>query len=149
MVYGVVGNGSNTGYSLFYQTIGGALTTKTITFGGDTVVTGTQTTTTGTFQNAYHRSPIVAVYDGSNNWRVIAAQVNGGNWLPTVYQSTNNGDTWSKLGTIAGIDTGGQHVEFEISQNIHFNAGVGVFACNRALSATSGRAFVKDLASLL
>jgi hypothetical protein len=149
MCYGVVGNGNNNGYLLWYQTIGDALTTKTISFSPDTVVLGTQTDTTGSFQFAYHRSPIIAVYDGGTTFRVIANQVNGGNWLPTVYQTTDNGDTWSKVGAIAGIDNTKQHTEFEISQNIHFNSGQGVFSAACMLSSTTAKPFVKDINNLV
>ena len=149
MVYGVVGDGNNTGYSLFNQTIGGALVKKPISFAGDTVVTGTQSTFTGSFFNAYHRQPIVAIYRGGTTWWVIAAQVNGGNWLPTIYQSTNNGDTWSKIGTVPDIDNTKQHIQFRLSANLHFNGDAGVFACSAGLSTTTSKPFVKDLASLL
>jgi hypothetical protein len=148
MLYGVVGNGNNNGWLLWYQNQGGAITTKTVTFGGDTVVLGTQTDTTGSFTFSYHRAPIVALYKGGTTFDVVALQVNGGNWQPTLYRSTDMGDTWSKIGVLDGIDSTKQHTELEFSQNYHFNNDQGVFTCSKALNSTTSNFYVLDIADL-
>lgn len=137
MVYGVFGNGNNNGLTLAYQTIGGALVTKAVSFGGDTVVLGTQTDTTGTNSgiNVYHRSTANCYFRGGTTFDVFALQVNGGNWTPTQYRTTDGGDNWTKIGILPNISTSHQYAELRISDNVHLNSNKG---CLWAAKYTSG-----------
>lgn len=149
MLYGIVGNGSNNGWNLYTQQQGQAKVVQALTF-PETVVTGTQTDTTGTFTFSYHRAPIIALFKGGTTFDIIAMQVNGGNWMPTLYRTTDAGATQlTKIGVLNGIDTGAQHTELEISQNYHFNNDSGLLVCGKATSSALGIIYQRDANDLI
>lgn len=149
MIYGIAGNGNNTGYTLWRQKPGEAIVTGTPTFGGDAVVVNLSSSYMGSYTSAFHRHPIAILYKGGTTWDIIAEQINSGNWEPTLYRSTDNWSNWSKIGVLNGIDATKQHAELQFSSSYHFNQNRGVFHCSKATSSSTSFMYIRDANNLV
>lgn len=125
-VYGIIGNGSNTAWKLYYQDKNGApVISGNISVSGHTLMTETQVNYLGTYTYPYHRSVATVLYKGGTTWWGVFLETNAGNWKPILCESTDDGVTWTYLRDV-GTPENKQHEEMEFSHNYHFNGDVGV-----------------------
>lgn len=150
VIYGVAGNGNNDGYTLWRQAAGGSMITASIgsTLESDNIVVNLLSSYSGTYASSFHRHPIALLFNGTS-WDLVALQINGGNWTPTLYRSIDNWGSWSKVGILNGIDTGGQHTELQFSTSYHFNQNKGIFHCSKATSASLSVMYIRNANSLV